>query len=183
MPCNSLRSITNPCRRLSMCLRRENRSRRSSIKKTELPRPSRIWPLSKAGSHPKFCITFKLGPGDVHKAFPGAEKVFEDPSSPPPARHMPMEPHVTLVYFDEQERLNVWTASQSPSYVRTELANTFGIPMHHIRVRVPYIGGGYGAKLYAKLEPLVTALALITKKPVRYALTREEEFLPSPNTK
>ena len=31
--------------------------------------------------------------------------------------------------------------------------------------------------LYAKLEPLVTALALLTKKPVRYALTREEEFL------
>ena len=49
--------------------------------------------------------------------------------------------------------------------------------MNRIRVRVPYIGGGYGDKLYAKLEPLVTVLALITKKPVRYALTREEEFL------
>jgi CO/xanthine dehydrogenase Mo-binding subunit len=61
--------------------------------------------------------------------------------------------------------------------VRTEIAATFSIPMNRIRVRVPYLGGGYGAKLYAKLEPLVTALALITKKPVRYALTREEEFL------
>jgi CO/xanthine dehydrogenase Mo-binding subunit len=49
--------------------------------------------------------------------------------------------------------------------------------MNRIRVRVPYLGGGYGAKLYAKLEPLVTVLALITRKPVRYALTREEEFL------
>src|SRR4030095_6050444 len=111
------------------------------------------------------------------KAFAEADRVFEDTFSSPPAQHMPMEPHVTLVYLDEQERLNVWTASQSPSYVRTELSNTFSIPMHHIRVRVPYIGGGYGAKLYAKLEPLVTALALITKKPVRYALSREEEFL------
>ena len=88
-----------------------------------------------------------------------------------------MEPHVTLAYLDEHERLNIWTASQSPSYVRTEISATFGIPMNRIRVRVPYIGGGYGAKLYAKLEPLVTVLALITKKPVRYALTREEEFL------
>ena len=69
------------------------------------------------------------------------------------------------------------TASQSPSYVRTEISTTFGIPMNRIRVRVPYLGGGYGAKLYAKLEPLVTVLALITRKPVRYALTREEEFL------
>src|SRR5262247_3172054 len=131
----------------------------------------------KAGQQSNICYHFKLRTGDVDKAFAEADRVFEDTFSSPPAQHMPMEPHVTLVYLDEQERLNVWTASQSPSYVRTELSNTFGIPMHHIRVRVPYIGGGYGAKLYAKLEPLVTALALVTKKPVRYALTREEEFL------
>src|SRR5581483_7818242 len=50
--------------------------------------------------------------------------------------------------------------------VRTEISATFGIPMNRIRVRVPYIGGGYGAKLYAKLEPLCTVLALITKHKV-----------------
>src|SRR4249920_227940 len=131
----------------------------------------------KAGQQSNICYHFKLRAGDVDKAFAEADRVFEDTFSSPPAQHMPMEPHVTLVYLDEQERLNVWTASQSPSYVRTELSATFGIPMNRIRVRVPYIGGGYGAKLYAKLEPLVTVLALITRKPVRYALTREEEFL------
>ena len=131
----------------------------------------------KAGRQSNICYHFKLRTGDVDKAFAEADRVFEDTFSSPPAQHMPMEPHVTLVYLDEHERLNVWTASQSPSYVRTELCATFGIPMNRIRVRVPYIGGGYGAKLYAKLEPLVTILALITKKPVRYALSREEEFL------
>ncbi|MET0503076.1 MAG: xanthine dehydrogenase family protein molybdopterin-binding subunit, partial [Candidatus Binatia bacterium] len=131
----------------------------------------------KAGQKSNICYHFKLRLGDVDKAFAEADRVFEDTFSSPPAQHMPMEPHVTLAYLDEHERLNIWTASQSPSYVRTEIAATFGIPMNRIRVRVPYLGGGYGAKLYAKLEPLVTALALITKKPVRYALTREEEFL------
>ena len=131
----------------------------------------------KAGQQSNICYHFKLRTGDVDKAFAAADRIFEDTFSSPPAQHVPMEPHVTLVYVDEHERLNVWTASQSPSYVRTELSATFGIPMNRIRVRVPYLGGGYGAKLYAKLEPLVTALALITKKPVRYALTREEEFL------
>ena len=131
----------------------------------------------KAGQQSNVCYHFKLRTGDVEKAFAEADRVFEDWFSSPPAQHMPMEPHVTLVYVDEHQRINVWTASQSPSYVRTELATTFGIPMHRIRVRVPYLGGGYGAKLYAKLEPLVTVLALMTKKPVRYALTREEEFL------
>ena len=131
----------------------------------------------KAGQKSNICYHFKLRTGDVEKAFAEADRVFEDTFSSPPAQHMPMEPHVTLAYVDEHERLNLWTASQSPSYVRTELSTTFGIPMNRIRVRVPYIGGGYGAKLYAKLEPLVTLLALITKKPVRYALSREEEFL------
>ncbi len=131
----------------------------------------------KAGQQSNVCYQFKLRTGDVDKAFAEADRVFEDTFSSPPAQHVPMEPHVTLAYLDEHERLNVWTASQSPSYVRTEISATFGIPMNRIRVRVPYLGGGYGAKLYAKLEPLVTVLALITKKPVRYALTREEEFL------
>jgi CO/xanthine dehydrogenase Mo-binding subunit len=131
----------------------------------------------KAGQQSNICYHFKLRTGDVDSAFAAADRVFEDTFSSPPAQHLPMEPHVTLVYLDENQRLNVWTASQTPSYVRTELANTFGISMNRIRVRVPYLGGGYGAKLYAKLEPLVTAFALITKKPVRYALTREEEFL------
>lgn len=131
----------------------------------------------KAGQQSNVCYHFKLRTGDVDKAFAEADRVFEDTFSSPPAQHVPMEPHVTLAYVDEHERLNIWTASQSPSYVRTEVSATFGIPMNRIRVRVPYLGGGYGAKLYAKLEPLVTVLALITKKPVRYALTREEEFL------
>ncbi len=131
----------------------------------------------KAGQKSNICYHFKLRLGDVEKAFAEADRVFEDTFSSPPAQHLPMEPHVTLAYFDEHERLNIWTASQSPSYVRTEISATFGMPMNRIRVRVPYIGGGYGAKLYAKLEPLVTLLAMITKRPVRYALTREEEFL------
>ncbi len=131
----------------------------------------------KAGQQSNICYHFKLRTGDVDRAFAEADQVFEDTFSSPPAQHMPLEPHVTLVYLDENQRVNVWSASQTPSYVRTELSQTFGIPMNRIRVRIPYLGGGYGAKLYAKLEPLVTALALITKKPVRYALTREEEFL------
>ncbi|MDH3443213.1 MAG: xanthine dehydrogenase family protein molybdopterin-binding subunit, partial [Deltaproteobacteria bacterium] len=131
----------------------------------------------KAGEQSNICYHFKLRLGDVDRAFAEADHVFEDRFSSPPAQHLPMEPHVTLVYLDENQRINIWTASQTPSYVRTEISNTFGVPMNRVRVRIPYLGGGYGAKLYAKLEPLCTALALITKKPVRYALTREEEFL------
>lgn len=128
------------------------------------------------GQASNICYQFKLRRGEVEKAFAAADRVFDDTFRSPPAQHVPMEPHVTLAYLDEGQRINVWTATQTPSYVRTELAAIFGLPMNRIRVRVPYLGGGYGAKLYAKLEPLVALLALVTRRPVRYALTREEEF-------
>ncbi|MBI3000540.1 MAG: xanthine dehydrogenase family protein molybdopterin-binding subunit [Deltaproteobacteria bacterium] len=131
----------------------------------------------RAGQSSNVCYHFKLRKGDVEKAFAEADSVFEDTFRSPPAQHVPMEPHVTLAYLDENQRINVWSATQTPSYVRTELSAIFGLPMNRIRVRVPYLGGGYGAKLYAKLEPLVTAVALFTRRPVRYALTREEEFV------
>ena len=131
----------------------------------------------RAGQSSNVCYHFKLRKGDVETAFAEADRVFEDTFRSPPAQHVPMEPHVTLAYLDENQRINVWSATQTPSYVRTELSAIFGLPMNRIRVRVPYLGGGYGAKLYAKLEPLVTALALVTRRPVRYALTREEEFV------
>ena len=69
----------------------------------------------KAGQRSNICYHFKLRLGDVDRAFAEADRIFEDTFSSPPAQHMPMEPHVSLAYVDEQGRLNIWTASQSPS--------------------------------------------------------------------
>ncbi len=51
-----------------------------------------------------------------------------------------------------------------------------GLAGEPVRVKVPYLGGGFGAKLYIKLEALVAALALIVRRPVKIALTMEEQF-------
>ncbi len=130
----------------------------------------------KAGDQSNICYHYKLRKGDVDKAFAEADRVFEDVFTAPPAQHVPMEPHVSLAYVDESGRINIHTASQSPSFVRGELARMLGVPMNRIRVRVPYLGGGYGAKLYNKLEPIVAILAMKTDRPVKYSLSREEEF-------
>ena len=130
----------------------------------------------KAGDRSNICYHYKLRKGDVDKAFAEADRIFEDVFTAPPAQHVPMEPHVSLAYVDEGGRINIHTASQSPSFVRGELARMLGVPMNRIRVRVPYLGGGYGAKLYNKLEPIVALLAMKTGRPVKYSLSREEEF-------
>ena len=73
-------------------------------------------------------------------------------------------------------RLTIYTANQSPSFVRIEIARLFGWPENRVRVKVPYLGGGFGGKLYIKLEALVAALAMLVRRPVKIALTMEEQF-------
>ena len=52
-------------------------------------------------------------------------------------------------------------ATQTPSFVRSEIARLLGWPENRVRVKVAFLGGGFGAKVYVKLEALVAALALL----------------------
>ncbi|MBI3076916.1 MAG: xanthine dehydrogenase family protein molybdopterin-binding subunit [Deltaproteobacteria bacterium] len=123
------------------------------------------------------CYHFKLRRGDVERAFAEAAHVFEDTYTSPAAQHAPLEPHVTVAWVTEGGLLHVTSSTQSPSYVRLSLARIFGLPLSKVRVTVPYLGGGYGAKTYDKLEPVTALLALRTRRPVKLQLTREEEFV------
>ena len=87
----------------------------------------------------------------------------------------PFEPFVSIADFKDK-RLTLYTASQGPSFVRIEIARLLGWPENRVRIKVPFLGGGYGGKLYIKLEALVTALSLIAKRPVKVSLPLEEMF-------
>jgi CO/xanthine dehydrogenase Mo-binding subunit len=122
------------------------------------------------------CYHYKLRRGDVEAAFREAPRVFADTFTSPPVQHVPLETHCTLAWV-EDGGLVVWSTTQTPSFVRQELAGMLGLPLNRVRVRVPYLGGGYGAKMYDKLEPVTALLAWLTRRPVRTILTREEEFV------
>jgi CO/xanthine dehydrogenase Mo-binding subunit len=122
------------------------------------------------------CYHYKLRRGDVDAAFRAADRVFEDTFTSPAVQHVPLETHCALAWI-EGDVLVVWSTTQTPSFVRQELAGMLGLPENRVRVRVPYLGGGYGAKMYDKLEPVTALLAWITQRPVRAILTREEEFI------
>ncbi len=122
------------------------------------------------------CYHYKLRRGDVGAAFRDAYYVFEDTFTSPPVQQVPLETHCTLAW-GEEDVLTVWSTTQTPSFIRQELASLLGLPLNRVRVRVPYVGGGYGAKMYDKLEPITALLAWITRRPVRISLTREEEFV------
>jgi len=120
-------------------------------------------------------LDFHLRRGDVERAFKDAAHVFEHTFRTQQVLHLPLEPFVSIAEPTGQS-LTLHTSSQTPSFVRIEIARLLGWPENKVRVKVPYLGGGFGAKLYIKLEALVTAAALLTSRPVKIALTMEEQF-------
>jgi CO/xanthine dehydrogenase Mo-binding subunit len=120
-------------------------------------------------------LDFHLRRGDTARAFAEADHVFEHTFRTQQVLHLPLEPFVSIAETTEAG-LTIQTASQSPSFVRIEIARLLGWPENKVRVKVPYLGGGFGAKLYIKLEALVAALALIVRRPVKISLTMEEQF-------
>ena len=120
-------------------------------------------------------LDFQLRRGDADAAFAAAEHVFEHHFRTQPTMHTPLEPFVSIADASGGS-LTLHTASQNPSFVRIEIARLLGWPENRVRVKVPYLGGGFGGKLYIKLEALVTALSLIARRPVKISLTMQEQF-------
>jgi CO/xanthine dehydrogenase Mo-binding subunit len=120
-------------------------------------------------------LDYHLRHGDTEAAFAAADRVFEHSFRAQPVMHTPFEPFVSVADA-ANGRLTIHTASQSPSFVRIEIARLLGWPENRVRVRTAFLGSGFGAKLYTKLEPLVTALSLLVDRPVKIALTMEEQF-------
>ena len=120
-------------------------------------------------------LDYQLRRGDPDAAFAAADHVFEHELRTQQVMHTPLEPMVSLAEPGDNS-LTIHTASQSPSFVRIEIARLLGWPENRVRVKVPHLGGGFGAKLYIKLEALVACLALLVRRPVKLSLTMEEQF-------
>src|SRR5690606_27486884 len=108
-------------------------------------------------------------------AFAQADHIFEHTFTTQQVMHTPLEPMVSVAELTDTG-MTIHSATQSPSFVRIEIARLLGWPESKVRVRTAFLGGGFGAKLYIKLEALAAALALIARRPVRVALTMAEQF-------
>jgi CO/xanthine dehydrogenase Mo-binding subunit len=129
----------------------------------------------KGRTNTNIALDFRLRRGDAAKAMAGASRVFEHTFRTQQVMHTPLEPLVSVAESTPSS-LTIHTASQSPSFVRIEIARLLGWPENRVRVRVPFLGGGFGAKLYVKLEALVAVLSLLVQRPVKISLSMEEQF-------
>jgi putative selenate reductase molybdopterin-binding subunit len=114
--------------------------------------------------------------GDVEEGFRQAERVFEASYRVPYVQQSSIEPHITITWLDEDNRLVVRTSTQVPFHVRRIIAPLLEIPIRRIRVIKPRVGGGFGGKQEILIEDLCGMLTLRTGRPVRLEYTREEEL-------
>jgi 4-hydroxybenzoyl-CoA reductase subunit alpha len=146
----------------------------SSIEEAVMIEEPRIQDYGDAGNiHKKVSLEF----GNVEEGFAEADLIREDVFFYEGNTHLPMEQHAAVAYFDPDNKLTLWSSTQTPHYVHRALTKVLEIPASHIRVIATPNGGGFGGKSDPfNHEVVVCKLAMITGRPVKNTLTREEVF-------
>jgi 4-hydroxybenzoyl-CoA reductase alpha subunit len=115
--------------------------------------------------------------GSVDRGFAEADFVREDITFYEGSTHLALEQHASLAQFSHDGKLTLWTSTQDMHYLHRHLAKVLGLPTSHIRVIATPNGGGFGGKCDPfNHEIAVSKLAMITGRPVKICLTREEVF-------
>ncbi|AOO82822.1 aldehyde oxidoreductase molybdenum-binding subunit PaoC [Bosea vaviloviae] len=114
--------------------------------------------------------------GDFAGAFAAAPVKLDQSYSTPDQAHAMMEPHASIARW-EGDKLTLWTSNQMIAWSAGDMAKTLGIPRENVRLISPFIGGGFGGKLFNRADALLAALgARAAGRPVKVALTRPMMF-------
>ena len=114
--------------------------------------------------------------GDADAAMEGADIVVKERYEADMSHAVPIEPHAILAEW-QGDRVTVWSSTQVPFVARAGVAHTLQLPEAHVRVIVPYLGGGFGGKCEFHYEAHIAALARAAGRPVRIVFSRREEFV------
>jgi nicotinate dehydrogenase subunit B len=113
--------------------------------------------------------------GNVEPVFSSSEHRLTSTYNINYIAHAPLEPRAALAQWNG-DQLTVWTGTQRPFGVRSELATAFRLPEEKVRVLMPDMGSGYGGKHTGDAALEAARLARAAKRPVKVVWTREEEF-------
>ncbi len=112
--------------------------------------------------------------GDFAKAFAAAPVQFDQTYTTPDQSHAMMEPHATLAAW-KGDQLTLWTSNQMIAWSVGDIATTLGLPKEKVRLISPYVGGGFGGKLFVRADAILAALgARMAGRPVKVALARPQ---------
>jgi aerobic carbon-monoxide dehydrogenase large subunit len=118
------------------------------------------------------------GTGDVDAAFAAADKIVTQRLNHQRLAPVSIEPRGVLAqYLRGEEQLNIWSSTQIPHLMRTQVAIMLGVAENKVRVITPEVGGGFGCKLnvYAE-EALLGWISMQLHKPVKWIEGRRENM-------
>ena len=125
---------------------------------------------------PRFDDPAETAVGDFAGAFAAAPVQLDATYTTPDQSQAMMEPHASIAVW-EGDKLTVWTSNQMIDWGTSDLAKTLGIAKDKVRLISPFIGGGFGGKLYLRADALLAALAArAAGRPVKVALPRPFMF-------
>jgi CO/xanthine dehydrogenase Mo-binding subunit len=106
--------------------------------------------------------------GDADAAMATADVVVRGRYTSDPSHGVPIEPHAVVAQW-QGDKVTIWSSTQVPYIARSGVAQTLQIPEANVRVIVPLLGGGFGAKCDFHFEAHVAALARAAGRPVKLA--------------
>ncbi|WLS11157.1 aldehyde oxidoreductase molybdenum-binding subunit PaoC (plasmid) [Shinella sumterensis] len=110
--------------------------------------------------------------GDFERAFADAPVTLDAVYRTPDQSHAMMEPHASIAAWKDDD-LTIWTSSQMIDWWRSDLATTLGIDKERVHLMSPFIGGGFGGKLFLRADAVLAAFAAkAAGRPVKVALPR-----------
>ncbi|MEI6308273.1 MAG: molybdopterin cofactor-binding domain-containing protein [bacterium] len=122
-------------------------------------------------------LNMKRDFGNVDEGFAQSDRVFEDQFSTQAVSHCNMEPRSSAAWMNPDGVLQIWTGTQSPYFVRKEVAHVCDLPISSVQVMEVHCGGGFGSRSkYCEDEGVTALLAIRCGRPVRITFTREEEM-------
>ncbi|HUD34517.1 MAG TPA: aldehyde oxidoreductase molybdenum-binding subunit PaoC, partial [Variovorax sp.] len=128
--------------------------------------------LSKARDTQRRTVDKDKKVGDFATAFDQAGMRMDVTYTTPDHSHAMMEPHATTAVWNG-DQLTVWTSSQMVDWFTGDLAKTLAIPKSKVRIVSPFVGGGFGGKLFLRADTLLAALgARAAGRPVKVTLQR-----------
>ncbi len=114
--------------------------------------------------------------GDAGAAMAGADVVVRNRYVSDCSQGVPIEPRAVIAQW-QGGKVTVWTSTQVPYAARAGVAHTLQVPESNVRIVVPLLGGGFGAKCDFHFEGHIAALARAARRPVKLVFSRREEFV------
>ena len=119
----------------------------------------------------------EISTGDINKGWSESDLIVENVYETQPQYHAYLEPVAAIAQVDPEGKVTVWSSTQSVFRTQANISDSLGLPRSRVRAIGPRVGGGFGAKSEATVQPVAVLLAQRTGRPVKIVLDRSEDML------